>query len=143
MATFNLLYARDDDSQKDPAKINFIPINQNPNIGVIGVTPNTQIPGIGIIAIPGTGTTGNTGTVQLPDWLIPPSSNPTDSLANQIKQNLNSMMYIENQDGERFWYFPTGVTGSTVNGYRWNQQAGWFNYSMPLSSIKNVYLYNS
>lgn len=140
MANFNLLYARDDDSRQDPANIQFIPVNQDSNIGVIPVTPNTQIPGIGIIAIPGTGSTGN---VTLPDWLTPPSWHPTDTLTTQLRQNLNSLMYVQTQNGEIFWYFPTDISGSTVNGYRWNQQAGWFPYSIPLSSIRNIYLYNS
>jgi len=55
---------------------------------------------------------------------------------------MNGLVYITNQDGEVFWFYPMSIDDGTVSGYRWSWQSGWFNFMFNMSDIQNAFCYN-
>ncbi|MGL5436273.1 MAG: hypothetical protein ACRDBO_12875 [Lachnospiraceae bacterium] len=86
-----------------------------------------------------------------PNWENNPPGNfppqfwpqmPSNPISNVFRLCMNNLMYITLRNGENFWYYPIDSSQNIVNGYRWDQQTGWFNYTIQFSSIQNAYCYN-
>lgn len=110
------------------------PIGELPETGIvppIGELPNPGItPPIG--EIPNPGIVPPIGT--LPPAPMPPIYVPDNSGAGHHKC-LNKLTFIWTINDETFWMYPTSRRNNRLYGYRYSQQAGWYNYSLPLRNI--------
>jgi len=114
---------------------------QVPDIGLMPAPPSDiQIPDTGWAAAPNTTDPNYIGWVP-----TPPFGGNTNSgfVTYMLQRCMNNMMVIRMNNGEQFWFYPFQIYQGTVNGYRWNQRAGWFNYSIPISDIHDLYCYSS
>ncbi|GEM_PF-6877024 len=129
----------------DTGMIEVIPDNNSNGTSPATTLPAPVIPGVGNVQVPSSITT-------LPGWIGGSSSGnyppqfppfmPPNNVVNVLQLCMNNLMYITTRNGESFWYYPTDIAQNSVNGYRWNQQAGWFNYSVAFMMIQNAYCYN-
>ena len=51
---------------------------------------------------------------------------------------MQRVSYVWLRNGENFWFFPNELSNNSLNGYRYNERAGWFNYSIPFYQIMAV-----
>lgn len=116
---------------------------QEPDTGMIQIPqPGTQTPDTGMIqAPPPAPETPDTGMIPLPPIADHPSSHPGHIMF-LMQRCMNNMMFVHTRNGDSFWFYPTSIFQQTVNGYRWNQQAGWFSYSLPISSVHDAFCYS-
>jgi len=118
---------------------------QTPDIGLMPAPPSDfQVPDTGMITVPDNSGTDTTGIGWIP---APPFGNNNNNsnynfVYYMLQRCMNNMMIIRLNNGEQFWFYPFQIYQGTVNGYRWNQRAGWFNYSIPISDIHGLYCYS-
>ena len=51
---------------------------------------------------------------------------------------MEKVSYIWMRNEENFWFFPMELSNNSLIGYRYNDRAGWFNYSIPFQQIMAV-----
>lgn len=117
------------------------PTGSVPPAGIITPTGSTPPPGIvqptGVV--PPVGITPPIGIVP-PIGTIPPAppTYPINTIQTVLRNCMNGLVYVWLRNNDNFWMFPTTVQNNRVYGYRWNQQAGWFPYEIPLPSILSI-----
>lgn len=154
MFNYNPMYQQDN-TTPDTGMIEVIPDTANQGNTPITTLPAQPLPGNTIqppTTLPADPPAANfQPPTTLPAWVNRPSGNypphfppvfPSSPVANVLQLCMNNLMYITTRNGESFWFYPTDIYQTTVNGYRWNPQPGWFPYSIPFASIRNAFCYN-
>lgn len=114
-----------------------------PDTGMIQAPqPGMQSPDTGMIQAPPPATEApGSGMVPPPPMMNQPGHSP-DQIMYLMHRCMNNMMYVYTRNGESYWFYPMGIYQQTVNGYRWNPPAGWFSYSVLISSINDAFCYS-
>jgi hypothetical protein len=73
----------------------------------------------------------------------PPANPPTRSNqmlrvdAASIRNCIYHFTYIWLKSGEEFWMFPTGISRSTITGFRWYKKYGWGFFGTELAQVES------
>lgn len=119
---------------------------QTPDTGMIEAPSNNyQTPDIGLMPAPPTNIQiPDTGMIEAPSWINNGNNNPNiNNVMYMLNRCMNNMMLVRVANGEQFWFYPLQIFRGYVNGYRWNQQAGWYYASVPLADIRDLFCFSS
>jgi hypothetical protein len=73
--------------------------------------------------------------------IAPPANPPTRNNqmqrvdASSIRNCIYHFTYIWLKSGEEFWMFPTGISRSTITGFRWHRNYGWGYFGTELAQV--------
>ncbi|HBG10890.1 MAG TPA: hypothetical protein DDX68_01260, partial [Clostridium sp.] len=62
----------------------------------------------------------------------------SSTIVSIIEDCMDYMVYVWMKDGDNFWLIPRSSTQRTVSGYRWNQNAVWYNEEIYYNDIYSV-----
>ena len=77
-------------------------------------------------------------TIPEPEEIEIPSLVSSGTIATVIGNCMEGMIFVWLKNGDRFWMIPRSSSSSTVTGYIWNEESGWYEDEISFSDILSV-----